>query len=48
MFKSIEPRIDKSIFKFLSPKNSVNSKASFGGTGFNQIKKAIKRARKKI
>ncbi len=48
MFKSIEPRIDKSIFKFLSPENSVNSKASFGGTGFNQIKKAIKRARKKI
>ena len=47
-FKSIEPRINNSIFELLSPENSVKNKKSFGGTAFSQIKDAIKRARKKI
>ncbi len=46
--KKIEPRISKEIFKFISIKNSVDQKKSYGGTSFVQVKNAIRRAKKKI
>ena len=45
--KSIEPKINEDIFNYLSIENSISKKKSYGGTEFNQIKKAIKRAKKK-
>ena len=47
-FRKIEPRVTKDIFNFISVKNSVNQKNSFGGTSFSQVKNSIKRAKKKI
>jgi argininosuccinate lyase len=48
VFKSVDKRINNQIFSFLSPESSVNNKKSYGGTGFEQIKSAIKRAKKSI
>ena len=48
VFKSIDPKINEDIFRILSPENSVNNKDSLGGTSFNQVQKAINRAKKKI
>lgn len=47
-FKSVDKRINNQIFSFLSPESSVKNKKSYGGTGFDQIKSAIKRAKKSI
>ena len=46
--KSIEPKINKHIHEYLSIESSVSKKQSYGGTDFNQVKKAINRAKKKI
>ena len=48
VFKSIDPKINEDIFRILSPENSVNNKDSFGGTSFNQVQKAINRAKKNL
>ncbi len=47
-FKTIEPKINKDIFNYVSIENSVARKNSYGGTNINQVIKAIKRAKKKI
>ena len=47
-FKSIEPNINKDIYNFISIESSIDKKKSYGGTGFSEIKKAIKRAKKRI
>ena len=39
--KKIEPSLKSDVFKIFDLKNSVNSKKSFGGTSFNNIKKMI-------
>ena len=41
--KKFYSKIDNKIFKILSLENSINSKKSFGGTSFNNIKKMIKK-----
>ena len=41
--KRFYSKIDNKIFKILSLENSINSKKSFGGTSFNNIKKMIKK-----
>ena len=46
--QEIHPNINNKIFKVLSPVDSVNQKNSYGGTNINQIKSAIKRAKKRI
>ena len=46
--RSIEPKINKDIFNFLSSNSSVSKKKSYGGTDFSQVKKAIMRAQNKI
>ena len=46
--KKIEPKISEDIFTYLKVNDSVKNKKSYGGTSFSEIKKAIKRAKKKI
>ena len=46
--KLIEPKINNKIYEYLSIESSVSKKQSYGGTDFNQVKKAINRAKKKI
>ncbi len=46
--QKIEKKITKDIFEVLSPKNSVNSRKSFGGTAETEVEKQIKNAKKLI
>jgi len=45
-FKKIEPNLDNNILKIFDLKNSINSKKSYGGTSFDNIKKMIKKYKK--
>lgn len=45
-FKSVESKITQDIFKFLSVKNSTQSRQSYGGTSPSQIKKQLINAQK--
>ena len=40
--KKIEPELNKNVLNIFDLKNSINSKKSFGGTSFNNIKKKLK------
>ena len=40
--KKIEPNLNQDVFNVFDLKNSVNSKKSYGGTSFDNIKKMIK------
>ena len=40
--RKIEPKLSKDVTKIFDLKNSINSKKSFGGTSFDNIKKMIK------
>ena len=42
----IEPRLKEDVFKIFDLKNSINSKTSYGGTSFENIKKMIRSYRK--
>ena len=42
----IEPKIDKKIYSFITVKNSVNSRKSYGGTSPSQVKTSIKESKK--
>ena len=44
--KKIEPKVKDDVVGVLSIKNSVNSKKSYGGTSFENIKKMIKKYKK--
>ena len=44
--KKIEPKITKDVLKVFDLHNSVNSKKSYGGTSFDNIKKMIKKYKK--
>ena len=46
--QSVEPKITKDVYDYLSPKCSVDQKKSFGGTATSQVKAAITRAKKKL
>ena len=41
--KKIEPKIKDDVIKVFDLKNSVNSKKSYGGTSFENVKKMIKK-----
>ena len=45
--KIIEPRLTEEVLKVFDLKNSVNTKKSFGGTSFDNIKKMINKYKKK-
>ena len=40
--KRVNPKINKNIFKILSPENSIESRNSFGGTASREIKRQIR------
>ncbi len=42
----IEPKLNEDVFKILDLKNSINSKTSYGGTSFENIKKMIRSYKK--
>ena len=44
--KKVEPALTKDVLKVFDLKNSVNSKKSYGGTSFDNIKKMIRKYRK--
>ena len=44
--KKIEPKLTNEVLKVFDIKNSVNSKKSFGGTSFDNIKKMIRKYKK--
>ena len=46
--KKIEPRLTKDVLKVFNLKNSVNSKKSYGGTAFDNIKKMIVKYKKQL
>ena len=39
--KTIEPKLKEDVLKVFNLKNSINSKKSYGGTSFDNIKKMI-------
>ena len=41
-FRRVEPKINKNIFKVLSPQNSIESRNSYGGTATREIKRQIR------
>ena len=45
--KTIEPKLNEDVLKVFDLKNSVNSKKSFGGTSFANIKKMINKYKRK-
>ncbi len=46
--RKVEPKFTKDVLKVFDLNNSVNSKKSFGGTSFDNIKKMIMKYKKKI
>ena len=44
--KKIEPKLTNDVLKVFDLKNSVNSKKSYGGTSFDNIKKMIMKYKK--
>ncbi len=46
--KKIIPKLTKDVLKVFDLKNSINSKKSYGGTSFDNIKKMIMKYKKQI
>ena len=46
MIKKIEPKLTENVLKVFDLNNSVNSKKSYGGTSFDNIKKMIMKYKK--
>ena len=46
--KNVEPTLTKDVLKVFDLKNSVNSKKSYGGTSFDNIKKMIVKYKKQL
>ena len=46
--KKVEPRLTKEVMKVFNLKNSLNSKKSYGGTSFYNIKKMILKYKKQL
>ena len=46
--KKIEPKLSNDVLKVFDLKNSVNSKKSYGGTSFDNIKKMIMKYKKQV
>ena len=45
--KKIEPKLTEDVLKVFNLKNSINSKKSYGGTSFDNIKKMIMKYKNK-
>ena len=46
--KKIEPKLTEEVIKVFNLKNSINSKKSYGGTSFDNIKKMILKYKKQL
>jgi len=46
--KIIEPKLKNDVVKIFDLKNSINSKKSYGGTAFDNIKKMIVKYKKEL
>ena len=46
--KKIEPKLTNEVLKVFDLKNSINSKKSYGGTSFDNIKKMIVKYKKQL
>ena len=46
--KKVEPKLTEEVLKVFNLKNSINSKKSYGGTAFANIKKMILKYKKKL
>ena len=46
--KKVEPNLTEDVLKVFDLKNSVNSKKSYGGTAFDNIKKMILKYKKQL
>ena len=46
--RSIDKKIGEDVLNIIKVNNSVNSKKSYGGTSFDNVKKMIKKYKKKI
>ena len=46
--KKIEPKLTEDVLKVFNLKNSINSKKSYGGTAFANIKKMILKYKKNL
>ena len=46
--KKIEPKITVNVLDVFDLKKSINSKKSYGGTAFENIKKMIQKYKKKL
>ena len=46
--KTIDKKISSEVLKVIKIRNSVNSKKSYGGTSFDNVKKMIKKYKKEI
>ena len=46
--KKVEPKLTEDVLKVFNLKNSINSKKSYGGTAFANIKKMILKYKKKL
>ena len=46
--KRVEPKLTKDVLKVFNLENSVNSKKSYGGTAFDNIKKMITKYKKEL
>ena len=46
--KKVEPKLNKDVLKVFDLDNSIDSKKSFGGTSFDNIKKMIVKYKKEI
>ena len=46
--KKIEPKLTTDVLKVFNLKNSINSKKSYGGTSFDNIKKMILKYKKQL
>ena len=44
--KKVEPKLQNDVLKVFDLKNSINSKKSYGGTSFDNIKKMIMKYKK--
>ena len=48
LMQSIEPKITKDVYTFLSPINSINQKKSYDGTSSVRVKESLLRAKKQL
>jgi argininosuccinate lyase len=47
-FKALSPLIEKDVYGFIDIKQTISRRVSYGGTGFDNVKKAVQKAAKEL